>query len=459
MANGNGITSLNLTDSGELYRAAPIVRVSNPNAEVKHAALSLNVSQGVIQAINIDSEGTYYINSPTLIIDSAPSSDITKFGNGALYHHTDTTASTLHTFTSNLYGQDSVGWELGFWFYPIAYDRNESLILNEDLKIYRDDSDYVRMNVNGDIISSTTGNLNVNAWNYIFIEYKNDGTGRLARVNVNGAVGSSDSALDIDIIDGDRFKLGSTDSASSVQDSVLNSFKGYMDNFHMSQNNVFKSAPDIGTVPTTPQTGSIFTYDYEPVDATAEAVITNGRVSSINITNAGLGYRSNAIPSISISGGQGLPGQFKAQVGLNYDSAAGKVQSLYIIDSGDFYVTPPTIAIDDPVLIKDFIIGEEVKQEALDNGAILDAEVVTWNDSDYKLGITHVGITGQNFAEPVSGKWIVGQQSGAQGYIQLSFEQDTNADQNLIFNELAGSFIDFTESNPFGEPDPEGHVH
>lgn len=461
MANGNGITSISLTDSGEHYRTSPIVRISEPDAEMKHASLSLTIDEGRISSINIDSAGTFYTTPPVITIDSATQSSITKFGDGALYHHTDTSRSSLHKFASTIPGTSGNGWEIGFWFYPTANSRNECLIHHPQLKMYRtsDNRMYVNVNDTTYIYSSASGLIQYNQWNYILFEYKDTGV-RYGRLHVNGTLGSYVSSVSINLDQNDKFKLGASTADSSVQDNTLISFKGWIDNLVMDESNVWKTSQQVATLPTTALTGSIFTKNYEPVNATATATIENGRVSAINITDSGQNYLAHQPPSISVAMGQGTRASFKASIGVNFDSDAGKIESLYITDSGDFYVTAPTITIDDPVKVKDFKIGEIVTQDHGSN-SVLEAEVSTWNDSDYKLSISHVGTVGNNneFEEPKRGYWIVGQETQAAGYVTKVLEQDTKVDQNQEFNVIGGDLIDFTESNPFGEPDPDGHEH
>ena len=75
MANGKGISSVTMTDSGELYISIPTVRVSKPTAEKKPAVVTPVMESKSVQSITIDSEGTYYTSAPGVTIDAATDSD------------------------------------------------------------------------------------------------------------------------------------------------------------------------------------------------------------------------------------------------------------------------------------------------------------------------------------------------------------------------------------------------
>ena len=99
-----------------------------------------------------------------------------------------------------------------------------------------------------------------------------------------------------------------------------------------------------------------------------------------------------------------------------------------------------------------FEIGERVEQTLLD-GTILGGEVSKWVSDINTLSIIHLGGNDGKFHLPVTGRTITGQESNASGTIS-SFTEDNQLsanEQNDDFDTL--DFIDFSETNPFGDPE------
>lgn len=186
--------------------------------------------------------------------------------------------------------------------------------------------------------------------------------------------------------------------------------------------------------------------------ALATAIRTGGRITGVTIVDSGDGYSS--VPSITFATPMGGPGNFRASVGVNLNTTTEMIDSLYVTDSGDFYVTPPTITIAKPLNTSKFIIGENVTFDAFADGDILTAEVAAYSDSDMSLSIIHVGTSNDNanFHEPASGSYLTGDESRAVAKIVTSKEQDKVSDQNATFSLEIEDLLDFSESNPFGEP-------
>ena len=79
-------------------------------------------------------------------------------------------------------------------------------------------------------------------------------------------------------------------------------------------------------------------------------------------------------------------------------------------------------------------------------------EVSKYSDSDDKLHLIHVGADDGKFHNFVPTKKVVGLTSGAGGVITLVTQDNklSENEQNTDFSSGA-DFIDFTESNPFGD--------
>lgn len=100
----------------------------------------------------------------------------------------------------------------------------------------------------------------------------------------------------------------------------------------------------------------------------------------------------------------------------------------------------------------DFSVGEDVTQVNTDFN--ITGEVVNWNDSDDKLYLAHVRTSDGEYHNFVLGTVVTGAETGTTGIPSLIEElqniQETA--QNDTFSTFAADFIDFTEQNPFGDP-------
>ena len=360
MANGKGISSVTMTDSGELYITIPTVRVSKPTAEKKPAAMSTTLdSSGRVNAITIDSEGTYYTSAPGIII-AAPDSDIQGGINSI-------------NLSTNPIGQN--------W------------------------------NADSSGLALSGGS----------------GEGATVDITVNGSGGVNGATINYhgrNYVQGDILTIVSTANGQNATLAVVS----------------------VGT-----QTATA---------PTATATISNGRVTGVTL-DASDGDFYDTAPAVTVANPTGGPGNFTASLGVELDSSTDKIDHLYIIDSGDFYITAPTITINEPISSKRFQIGETIEQDVLPDGCILVGEVSAYSDSDNVISLIHVGSKeNDHFHEPTTGYFITGKTSGARGKITMATEKEDAQTQNKTFSTEIEPFLDFTESNPFGEPAQSGdHEH
>lgn len=98
-----------------------------------------------------------------------------------------------------------------------------------------------------------------------------------------------------------------------------------------------------------------------------------------------------------------------------------------------------------------FNVGETVVQSF--DTYDMRGEVTDWSDSDRVLQIAHMGATDGKFHVFTINKAVIGQTSGAIATPTLVQElQEIQKDaQNSIFNDFESDFLDFSESNPFGD--------
>jgi hypothetical protein len=113
-----------------------------------------------------------------------------------------------------------------------------------------------------------------------------------------------------------------------------------------------------------------------------------------------------------------------------------------------------------------FVVGETVRQ-TLASGVIMSGEVSKFSDSDNILHLIHVGANDGKFHTFVTGRQVIGTtDQDSDGSINLvnysrsrvtavsEVNQLSENEKNLFFDttETDLGFLDFTESNPFGDP-------
>ena len=108
-----------------------------------------------------------------------------------------------------------------------------------------------------------------------------------------------------------------------------------------------------------------------------------------------------------------------------------------------------------------FVIGETVNQ-TIAGGVIMSGEVASWNPDTNILKVIHAGANDGNFHSFITSTQIQGSTNNApgSGLIELSganvisiteSNNLTSNEQNLDFATEIEDFLDFSESNPFGE--------
>ena len=174
--------------------------------------------------------------------------------------------------------------------------------------------------------------------------------------------------------------------------------------------------------------------------ATATSTLTGGNITSINITDGGFGYTS--VPIVTISG----DGKGTAVL-----SGSGAITAITITNPGGSYVANPTITIAPPGDIE-YTVGGIVDQ-TLSTGVVISGETAEYNPDTNVLKLISFGSSDGKFHLPVAGRTIVDRTLSTGGVI-LSLSEDIQSsanEQNEYFDTLT-DFLDFSESNPFGDP-------
>lgn len=107
-----------------------------------------------------------------------------------------------------------------------------------------------------------------------------------------------------------------------------------------------------------------------------------------------------------------------------------------------------------------FTVGETVNQ-TLSSGVIMTGEVAAFSDSDNVLKLIHIGADDGNYHEFVANRFVVGTTSldlaGTLATATVSAVAEDNQisqnEQNTDFSTIGADFLDFSENNPFGDPE------
>jgi hypothetical protein len=197
------------------------------------------------------------------------------------------------------------------------------------------------------------------------------------------------------------------------------------------------------------------------VGAEATAVIADGVVGIITITDGGSGYVDP--PTITFNTPAFSLGETAKAIAI-LDN--GSVTQIRIIDGGFGYsqppiITDPTIIIDPPTFIANGIyITNEVVRGLTSNTT---ARVKSWNAITNELQVSN--LTGSF----LSGEIVVGNDSGAEFKLKSSIVPDSKDlsssssnlnnynlndpyAQNFDIQKEANQILDFSEKNPFGTP-------
>lgn len=174
--------------------------------------------------------------------------------------------------------------------------------------------------------------------------------------------------------------------------------------------------------------------------AAATTIISDNAVGIITVTNGGSGYTT--APSVTFSS----PGIGTTANAIAIVSAAGTISAIRITNAGAGYTSTPVISIGSPYMVG---IGTFVKNETI-TGSISEATAIvkTWNAISGNLSITN--ITGIFKV----GEIVTGSESNASYQVRSNDVYNTinQYPENKQIEEEALNIIDFSESNPFGNP-------
>lgn len=189
---------------------------------------------------------------------------------------------------------------------------------------------------------------------------------------------------------------------------------------------------------------------------TTTTINVDGTVTAISVPS--FNKKTIISPTITIPESTGTKNDFQARLTAVLDSDNSVVGSIRIDDSGGGYTTAPIITLEYPYTDLNYKVGELVIQQNPTFNMV--GEVQGWNDSDRELKLIRVGASDGKFHDFNTTNPVRGDTSGSSGSVKSTREVQTmdpdaggGSSGNVAdFDVSALEFIDFSETNPFGDP-------
>ena len=175
--------------------------------------------------------------------------------------------------------------------------------------------------------------------------------------------------------------------------------------------------------------------------AAATSTIGDGVVGVITVTSGGSGYENEPVVTFTGAPGAGITATARARI-----NTAGIVTAIYITNAGLGYTVTPTITISSPYSsgTGTYIYNETVVGSISSTKAV----VRDWDSVNNILQVSNISGTF------VNGDILTGSESGATYKVRIVSTYNTvdKYAENDVIETEADSIIDFSESNPFGNP-------
>jgi hypothetical protein len=237
-------------------------------------------------------------------------------------------------------------------------------------------------------------------------------------------------------------------SASTATGSVTLNDSNIISGITISDGGAFyTSAPEV-TVSFTDSNGQ------EGGIIVGSSINIDGTVTSVDIPVYNVPIVSS---SVVFDSATGTDSDFRATLTAVFDSDTSTITNLIITDSGGGYTSDPTITIAAPYTNLNYEVGDLAQQFNPTFNMV--GEIQGYNDSSRELTVIRVGASDGKFHEWNTTNPIVGLNTGASGSVLSVREVQTEPDAGggtsgnvTDFDVSALEFIDFSETNPFGDP-------
>lgn len=408
-----------------------------------------------VTSLTLNDSGTYYSVNPTVLIDGpsydsslyyAIDSNFAKFGVGSLSHDS-VGLSTMGTLTDSVGSQSNKFVMQSFWFYldslqPCTLTWNEKFRVfisnNNNLSIsYIVDSsekDAFQTN-NVQVRNFSSAFVQANKWHFAKIETSHQNL----RIGLDSShIGTYQMGVDTDsnyfYDSGDVIRAGYDSGYTApehleniggqyVIDSDINkSFVGHLDNFQFTT--------ELGAY-----TFSNVWSNWVP-DSAGETYQYNTPMLSHHFD-----YR-------------------RAKGRATIDSSTNSINGLFLTDSGFGYDSAPDVSFigGNNIIDSAYAIGDNISQTLANTtmrGEVARYQLDSDGDSNRHLYLIHSGADDGKFHNFIADTAVINTSNNSvSGLIVKSFNEInklSNNEQNEDFTTTSDDFLDFSESNPFGD--------
>ena len=210
------------------------------------------------------------------------------------------------------------------------------------------------------------------------------------------------------------------------------------------------------------QTGS---YQYRlkvlaPKKATASVIMDSSTVSSLTLVQGGTYYTT--IPTIAFTENDSDNVAIGDSATATATVANGVVSGITLTSSGSGYNSTPTVHfLGGSSIDSDYRVGDTVTQ-TIAGGVTMSGEIQSIvldsaGDSSRYIFLAHVGASDGLYHTFIdSGTLINSTRSHITGLTVTGVTEDnkiSETEQNKTFSDFSDDFLDFTENNPFGDPE------
>jgi hypothetical protein len=347
------VTSLTLGTEGFGYDTPPTVTLSEPTASVS-AMFTANLSAGAVGNFTVVNAGFGYQTAPTVTISAPPSSSnataaavmngkslsaISVNNSGGYYSAVPTvtigapaartTANATISGTATNWSINKVNAGSGYSTVPSVgisggngTGGNATATLGLTADSFTINSGDTRYSVPPNVIITNGGNVSITAT-----------ANATLTDNLVTGITITNMGAGYTTVPSLAFTGGNIFSGSILPTAVGNANQFAVSTLVKNSNGSYTVVPNTVTIAPPPA----------PVRATATAVLANGTVSAINLTNNGTGYLST--PTVTISGGTFVnPAQATANATLSGSTVASVTRNA----TGAGYLSPPTVTISAP---------------------------------------------------------------------------------------------------------------
>lgn len=351
------VDGITITNEGGYYTETPDVTIDPPTNFSYVATAEPTVTNLSVSSVEVTNGGFYYTEPPTVEFAKSPiySTDFSNYGNSSLHLANSSTLFEISSLTANNNGTlnfhifadkfNTLGGDIvttdDWKFVKIVDESDPNSIRNEYQLLYPNNSVIVS-NRNWDLFVDDI----VTEFNYVSIQVRESLGNKILKVrigNYTNTISSATSSLPSD------FKL--FDSTITFQGLANTYIDGVIISDYSSDALQADplNIPSIGTYAPWGGAEIFYVEDFEDYRiAQGTAVVQNGEVISINITNGGYGYQE--LPSITISSPN--TAQYYSANAIA-TIANGHVVDVSISNSGIGYYTVPNVSFD-PALVNEF---------------------------------------------------------------------------------------------------------